>query len=182
MKKIIYTIILLCFFTIMSGCSELTNVQDNKTVQYVKVSFDYQSASLQNFTKYVKSGSSVMEPKPPYNEGYTFLGWYTNSQLGFKWDFSEPVYSDTTLYAQWKSNTVTNKISVIFDPNGGSLTDSSVIEVTADSTIPEPSEPVYDGYIFLGWSDSINGSIMWDFNNKITNNTTLYAVWEKIEE
>lgn len=180
MKKIIYTTIILCFLMIISACSDFTNVQTTKET-YVKVTFDYQSENLLNFTKYVKSGSKIMEPKKPYNEGYTFLGWYTNSQLGLKWDFNEPVYSDTTLYAYWQADSV-NKISVTFDANDGTLTDSSIIEVTAESVIPEPSAPVYEGYTFLGWSDSQNGTVIWDFNNKITNNITLYAIWEKVVE
>ena len=36
----------------------------------------------------------------PVREGYRFLGWFTAD--GSKWDFSQPVTGDMTLYARWE--------------------------------------------------------------------------------
>lgn len=182
MKRLFYVINLFVLFSFfIYGCSDFANVQDNSKTRYVQVTFDYQSPNLQNFTKYVKAGSPIMEPNKPYNEGYTFKGWYNNSQLGIKWNFNEPVYSDTTLYAQWEPNN-SSKINVSFDANGGFLTDSSVAEITSENKIPVPSEPEYEGYEFSGWSDTPNGNTLWNFEDNVTSNLTLYAKWKKIVE
>ena len=84
-------------------------------------------------------------------EGYNFGGWYANS------DFSgSPVTNigstdryDKTYYAKWNANQYT----ITFDTNGGSNIDS----ITQDfgSSITKPSNPIRDGYTFIGWDLSI---------------------------
>lgn len=73
----------------------------------------------------------------------------------------------------------TNKIITIsFDTKGGSKVDS--ISLDNNQTFRLPENPTYNGYIFKGWIDKNN--------NKITNetifkeDTTLYAIWEKIDK
>ena len=73
----------------------------------------------------------------------------------------------------------TNKIITIsFDTKGGSKVDS--ISLDNNQTFRLPENPTYNGYIFKGWIDKNN--------NKITNetlfneDTTLYAIWEKVDK
>ncbi|RBP99219.1 leucine-rich repeat domain-containing protein [Bifidobacterium xylocopae] len=50
----------------------------------------------------VSGGGPVAEPNPaPTMSGGKFLGWYTQSWLNTKWDFSQNVSSNMTLYARW---------------------------------------------------------------------------------
>ena len=52
-------------------------------------------------TLVVKRGETVPQPDTPdANSEYPFPGWYI-SGTDTEWDFSRPVNSDLTLYAQW---------------------------------------------------------------------------------
>ena len=64
---------------------------------------------------------------------------------------------------------------VSFDTDGGSpeAEDQCVL---SDSQAKEPEAPSKNGYIFQGW---YKDDTEWDFKNKITDNTTLTAKWEK---
>ena len=46
-------------------------------------------------------GEPVSQPDDPTRTGYRFLGWYTAATGGARWDFTQPVTGDQTLYAQW---------------------------------------------------------------------------------
>ena len=69
-------------------------------------------------------------------------------------------------------------ITISFDTKGGSKVDS--ISLDNNQTFRLPENPTYNGYIFKGWIDKNN--------NKITNetlfneDTTLYAIWEKVDK
>ena len=52
------------------------------------------------------------------------------------------------------------------------------ITVNENQTIAKPSDPIKDGYSFIGW---YNGNVLFDFNTKITSNITLTAKYQKIE-
>ena len=49
----------------------------------------------------VPEGQTVYAPKNPTFDGYTFLAWYSDEALTEKYDFSQPVTGDLTLYAGW---------------------------------------------------------------------------------
>lgn len=53
--------------------------------------------------KVVRKGTAT-EPDEPTKSGYTFFGWYSDSTLTQKYDFSEKVLGDVTLYAKWTKN------------------------------------------------------------------------------
>ena len=68
-------------------------------------------------------------------------------------------------------------ITITFDTKGGSKVDS--ITIGKDTELTLPKEPTRDGYIFKGWVDKNETPIY----NKVllAEDTTLYAVWEKVE-
>ena len=49
----------------------------------------------------VANGEKISQPADPTREGYVFDGWYTDEALTKKYDFSEAVKDDMTLYAKW---------------------------------------------------------------------------------
>ena len=55
----------------------------------------------------VPSGGKATEPTAPTAAGYTFGGWYTDSQCTNKYDFSTAVTKNITLYAKWTAATIT---------------------------------------------------------------------------
>ena len=68
-------------------------------------------------------------------------------------------------------------ITITFDTKGGSIIDSITIGKDIELTLPK--EPTQDGYVFKGWVDKNETPIY----NKVllAEDTTLYAVWEKVE-
>ncbi len=49
----------------------------------------------------IKYGGSAVKPADPVREGYTFGGWYSDSELGKAYDFAAKVTANLTLYAKW---------------------------------------------------------------------------------
>ncbi len=109
--------------------------------------------------------------------GYTFDGWYTQSQGGDKVEEGNRVEitNDITLYAHWTQN----EYIVSFDLNGLDGETPADITVKYDSTygiLPEVTG-TRTGYYFGGWYTAPVGGeqISAGTNVKITGNTTLYA-------
>lgn len=50
----------------------------------------------------VESGKAIDQPEDPYFRGYQFAGWFTDETASEKYDFSNPVNEDITLYAGFK--------------------------------------------------------------------------------
>ena len=49
----------------------------------------------------VAKNTLLSEPSAPTKEGYAFAGWYTDKELKEKYDFSQTVTKNLTLYAAW---------------------------------------------------------------------------------
>ena len=69
-----------------------------------KVTFDDCLSNTTNLVVEVEDGNSAAEPPAPTCDGWTFLGWYSDTALTQAWDFSAPVTSDMTLWAKWEKN------------------------------------------------------------------------------
>ena len=65
------------------------------------VSFNTDGGSTVN-SQNVPDGSLVTEPADPTKDGYTFGGWYSDSELTTAWDFADDtVTGNMILYAKW---------------------------------------------------------------------------------
>ncbi len=68
-------------------------------------------------------------------------------------------------------------ITITFDTKGGSKINN--ITINKDTELTLPKEPTQDGYVFKGWVDKNETPI---YNKALfAEDTTLYAVWEKVE-
>ena len=68
-------------------------------------------------------------------------------------------------------------ITITFDTKGGSIIDGITIGKDIELTLPK--EPTQDGYVFKDWVDKNETPI---YNKALlAEDTTLYAVWEKVE-
>ena len=130
----------------------------------------------------------------PTRKGYTFAGWYTQSNgTGTKYNPGSNYAADqnggtVNLYAKWTPWTYNIK----YDQNVKSTSSSKTvtdmpdaqtktqeIDVTLSSMTPKRN-----GYIFAGWSTSANGSVEYKQGSRFTKDLdsngasiTLYAVW-----
>ena len=132
----------------------------------------------------------------PTLAGYTFGGWYreascTNKLGNAGQDLTKPNLTSTkgdtvNLYAKWTVNSYT----VTLNNNGGTGGSTSV-SAKYDSAMPNATMPERFGYDFLGYydTDEATGGTQYYTStgasartwNK-TNNTTLYARWEVIND
>ncbi|WP_206105479.1 InlB B-repeat-containing protein [Paenibacillus thalictri] len=119
----------------------------------------------------VDINGTAAEPTAPIKTGYTFAGWYSDSDLTNAFNFNGAITGNTTLYAEWTINSYT----VSFNSNYGSEVTNQT--VTYNTNASEPSVPTREGYTFGGWYRELGFVNAFDFNSAITGDTTLYAKW-----
>lgn len=156
------------FTTVPTGDVTLTAKWDiNKyTVQFVS---DYGSFADQT----IEHGGTIDPDKltiPPV-EGFTFDGWYTDDNTEF--DFTQPIKSNTTVYAKWTAN----DYEVSFITEHGDAPASQ--NVPYNKTATNPGELTAEGYTFIGWYADEAHKTKFDFSTPITGDTKVYAKWEK---
>ena len=71
----------------------------------LEVSFDLQGKSHDPIeSQHVERDGLAVEPKANDIEGYLFGGWYKEAACKNKFDFSQPITENTTIYAKWISH------------------------------------------------------------------------------
>ncbi|WP_017687535.1 S-layer homology domain-containing protein [Paenibacillus sp. PAMC 26794] len=85
---------------------------------YVNISFESNGGTEIDNQK-VNYNSPAVVPDAPQKAGYTFSGWYRDSQLQQTFDFTTNLTQNITLYAKWKSSTATLSSLVV---SSGQLT------------------------------------------------------------
>ena len=135
-----------------------------KIKEYTVIFKDHDGTVLK--TETVEHGNQAGPPISPTREGHTFIGWNIN--------FNK-VTSNIIVTAQYDINSYTVK----FESNGG----SKVTPITAEykSKITLPGQPTKSGYRFKGWYENQSLTKVFDFNNLIIKDITLYAKWNKID-
>lgn len=138
------------------------------TVQFVS---DYGSFADQT----VEHGKPIDTDKLtiPEVEGYTFDDWYTDNTYSTKFDFTQPIKSNTTVYAKWTAK----DYEVSFITEHGKTPTSQ--NVKYNGTANDPGELRADGYTFIGWYADDARTKEFDFTQPITGDTKVYAKWEK---
>ena len=140
----------------------------------ITITFDTQGGSIIDSITIGKDTELTL-PKDPTRDGYVFKGWVDKNET--------PIYNkvllaeDTILYAVWEKDETSNTITITFDTKGGSKINS--ITINKDTELTLPKDPTRNGYVFKGWVDKNETPIY----NKVllVENTTLYAIWEKVE-
>ena len=135
-----------------------------------------------SFTKY--HGTDYLLSFQPVRDGYIFKGWslFTNRQgfnevvsyvPGDMYDLDE---NGVVLYAVWESLPV---YTISYNANGGSGAPSSQTKIYGRETTLSTIKPVWEGYIFVGWTESFEDSVIYQSGESYTNegDVTLYAVW-----
>ena len=155
MKKIIkYNLILflMIFIVGLVSCNKeytITCLNEDGSV-YTTVNVNHK----QGFTK----------PVDPIKEGYTFIGWFNGDE---KWNYNNyEVTEDMTVVAKFEIN----KYTITFETGGGSVIPSITKEY--NDLIETPSNPVREGYEFVGWDKEIPNTIP-------AQDLTITAIWKK---
>lgn len=108
-----------------------------------------------------------------YNEGIKFGGWYLDKDLKNRVPSDLKIDNDTTLYARVEIK----KYKVIFNTNGGTEILSQFVDY--NSPVNKPSIiPEKKNYKFIGWYKDKDFNELYDFSEKITGDTEIYAGYE----
>ena len=108
-----------------------------------------------------------------------FKGWATSASGPVITDTSINVTENTTLYAIWKPIPATT-YTVSFDANGGTGTMADVTGINGSYALPACTFTAPSDKQFKGWATSASGTVITGTSINVTENTTLYAIWEPI--
>lgn len=147
------------------------------------VAFHYNGATGENSiaSKNVTYGSILGELPNPTKTGYTFDGWYLETDFQTKVDATTEVtkIGDLDLYAKWTPNTYT--ITYYYNGATGENTNiSKEVEYSSTyGTLPTPSKT---GAEFDGWylEENFNTKITLTSTVNITDDQNIYAKWTPI--
>jgi uncharacterized repeat protein (TIGR02543 family) len=115
-------------------------------------------------------GDAVSAPNNPTKEGYTFNGWYANSNLTQSTTVPTTMPAQNlTIYAKW----TINQYTITFDTNGGNAIQTQTNNYNATLNLPTPTKL---GHSFAGWFTDV------DLSQAATTtmpaqNLTIYAKW-----
>lgn len=119
----------------------------------------------------------------PYKEGYTFKGWYTDSEFKNKITSITHKTDDYILYAKFEVNNYNGSLDLeggIIAPTVTFVGDDEILDeyyFTAESNLKSYYPPIKEGYVFAGWYIDENYQTLFSFSNTITKDTILYAKW-----
>ncbi|WP_281819398.1 S-layer homology domain-containing protein, partial [Vallitalea longa] len=125
----------------------------------------------------VISGSTITLPSVPVREGYTFEGWYTDTELTKIFDEDSIITSNMNIYGKW--NKEIEYYTVDFYKTGEDTEIYHSANVISGSTITLPSVPVREGYTFEGWYTDTELTKIFDEDSIITSSMNLYGKWKE---
>ncbi len=138
------------------------------------VTFDADGGKVEGGNVTAKIGDTITLPDCT-KDGYEFVGWYDGDtcigQAGEEYTVSD----DVTLKAHYVKKEVPT-CTVSFDTDGGK--EISPVKVEKGNAISLPKAEK-EGYVFLGWYSAKEGGTRIDAELTVTEDTTLYARWEK---
>ena len=153
-------------------------IKSNTTVYAKWTANDYEVSFITEHgapptSQNVKYNGTADDPGKLTEDGYTFIGWYTDHTCTTEFDFTQPIKSNTTVYAKWTANDY--EVS-FFTEHGDPPTSQNV---KYNGTATDPGKLTAEGYTFIGWYTDETYTKEFDFTKPITSNTTVYAKWEK---
>jgi hypothetical protein len=134
MKKLV---IVFMFILFLVACEDiLTEPIETSTVTFVVDGVEE--------TRIFEEGIEF-EVEEPTHETLIFIGWFLDEEFTIPLTSNTVPSEDMTLYAQF----VENRFVITFENDGG----SGYISVTVmyNAPIPHPSDPIKEGYTFLGY-------------------------------
>ena len=164
---------------ITADCT-ITAIWKDKTVVPTTYTVTFKDGESTLSTATVNSGEKVTKPADPTKTGYTFNGWYADATFTAAFDFDQPITANTTIYAKFTDNSVTppgpTTYTVTFKDGESTL---STATVNSGEKVAKPADPTKTGYTFNGWYADATFGVVFDFDQAITANTTVYAKFTK---
>lgn len=116
--------------------------------------------------------TTIEKPSDPVHEGYDFVDFYADEDFTQKFDFSNKITENTTIYLKWEIKTFT----ITFDANGGNIVGNTTISKNYKENIIESECPKCEreDYAFGGWYIDKECTKLLE---SVKNDMTLYARW-----
>ena len=128
----------------------------------------------------VEEGEPIYLEEGPTREGYIFLGWFKDEELTQPFSLTHKITDNITLYASWQIQVY----NVVFrEYHTNNIITMQVVE--HGDTPNQPSDPYKGGYEFVTWTTGhqvLGQWVSFNFDNPITSKTTVYAVFEPLQE
>lgn len=191
--------------TAFNGCSQLTSITIPGTIENMNTAFSGNTAlshvTLTNGISEISSsafegctGLTEVEIPASVNEirQDAFNGCINLSDVkynGYKTDWDK-------VTVKTGNDTLTSRVQYLcdinFDLDGGTINGSDTMETQTvysneklgtakcypnDQPFVVPTDPVREGYTFLGWYTQAEGGTKYTFTEAVSNNITLYAHW-----
>lgn len=129
----------------------------------------------------VKYNGTADDPGKLTEEGYTFIGWYTDENRTIEFDFTKPITGDTKVYAKWEKNApntyALNVSGAFVYVDGVDVTapagDTS-LQLEKDASVRLVADPdrMPSGMVFDRWT-ILNGALNADDAEKFETGRTL---------
>ncbi len=148
------------------------------TITYHLNGASWASAYSAPATYTVGTGATLPVAGNMTNTGYTFDGWYANSDLstgGVKTEVGTSEYGNKEYWAKWTENTYT----ITYEANDVSATGSTSDTEGHYVTVADNGFALED-HVFAGWNTAANGSgesYSEGEEIELTDDMTLYAIW-----
>lgn len=119
----------------------------------------------------VYENNKVTRPSDPTKTGYVFVNWYTSSDFTTEFNFDTLINVETTLYAKWL---IERTVTFV---NGETTLLTSI--VGNGRNVNRPTAPLIEGYSFDDWYVDAEFTILFDFDDEITENTIIYGKYDE---
>ena len=163
--------------TSTSSSTTISSSSSSEVIAEYDVTF-YVDGKVYHSAK-VLEGNKVARPADPEKDGYNFIRWCSDELLENEFDFNNAITARLNLYAEFEEKAPETYV-VTFDANGGVLNGEATQTVIEGMAVVAPSDPMRDGYEFLGWSKVKDSTDFYDFSSAVTSAFTLYASWKEI--
>lgn len=132
----------------------------------------------------VKYNGTANDPGKLSEDGYTFIGWYTDDTYSTKFDFNTPITGDTKVYAKWEKNApvlpdtyALNVSGAFVYVNGVDVTapaGDTTLQLEKDASVRLVADPdrMPSGMVFDRWT-ILNGALNADDAEKFETGRTL---------
>jgi uncharacterized repeat protein (TIGR02543 family) len=132
-------------------------------------------------TATVTAGGNVSSLPGATKTGYTFGGWWTEPfGGGTQFNTFTPVNATFTVFAKWIAEAAS--CTVFFIPDGGSLSGSDYVTVSAGGRVSSLPSATKTGYTFGGWwTESGGGGSQFTISTTVNSTFAVYAKWTPLE-
>ncbi len=176
------------------GMYRLSKTEDNTCI----VAFNSNGGSA-IAAKEITIGTKIEKPDNPTKDGYTFKGWFSNSELTESFDFEKEINTDTVIYAKWSKDggssggTTETTYTVEFITGKTSSGDAAATipsqEVEEGKKATDPAKDSStcpfgfydrgDGYLVLDWYTDEKLKNKFRFSTAIKENIKLYPEYQR---